>query len=302
MKYLISLIIFSLLFFLFYIKQDKPPIKIDKTPKVALSKSKEIYTYPKEQYSAGGLAKLRFTNKPELFHNGKKVNVFVQKQKNDWLMLIPFSLFKDTEHLRFTSNTSSLYQVHLFNLKKENYTKQYIKVGRRKSSKTPKKSIKRIQEDYFLKKETYARRSKIYINSLQMIKPLDSALRHDFGRKRFFNGVAKNPHGGIDLSGKKGDQIKAALSGEIIILGNLFYNGHMIIIDHGQGLLTAYSHLSKFLKKDGDWVRQGDVIGEVGSTGRATGPHLHWSVYLGGEPINPDLFLDLGKAPTLKIR
>ncbi len=104
--------------------------------------------------------------------------------------------------------------------------------------------------------------------------------------------MAKNPHAGIDLSGKKGDKIKAPLSGEIILLGNLFYNGNMLLIDHGQGLITAYSHLSKFSKKEGSWVKQGEVIGEVGATGRATGPHLHWSVYLNGEPINPDLFLE----------
>jgi len=245
-----------------------------------------------EQRSSGGLVKLHFKNKPELFHKGKKLNVFIKKNKTDWLVLLPLSLYKDTRQLRLTSNTSSLFQVHLLNLEPDNYETQYINVKNKQFVQASKKTLQRIKKDSALKHKTFARHTRLYIRDLKMIKPLDSKLRHDFGRKRFFNGVPKNPHAGIDLSGRKGDKIKAPLSGTVILLGNLFYNGNMMIIDHGQGLMTAYSHLSKYLKEDGDWVKQGEFIAEVGSTGRATGPHLHWSVYLGGEPVNPDLFLE----------
>jgi len=223
------------------------------------------------------------------------------KEKTDWLVLLPVSLYKGTDTLRFTSETSSIYQLHLINLKEPNYPTQYIRVKNKEFAIASKKTLKRIEKESALKKEAFKRFTKIYIKELKMLRPLDSKLRHDFGRRRFFNGVAKNPHAGIDLSGKEGDKIKAPLAGEVIILGNLFYNGNLMLLDHGQGLMTAYSHLSKYLKKDGDWVKQGEFIAEVGSTGRATGPHLHWSVYLGGEPVNPDLFLDFRKAPTLKV-
>ena len=89
-----------------------------------------------------------------------------------------------------------------------------------------------------------------------------------------------------------GDKIKAPLAGHVILLGDLFYNGKMMLIDHGNGLMSAYSHLSKIYKEDEQWVKQGEYIAEVGMSGRVTGPHLHWSVYLNGEPINPELFLE----------
>jgi len=261
--------------------QTKAPIQNTKTN-----------PYPNEQRSSGGLAKLYFKERPDVYVNEKKINVFAVKQKNDWLVLLPISLYKGSNTLRLTSSTPSLFQVHLIKLEEPHYQTQYINVKNKEFVKASKKTLERIKKDSALKRKSFARHTRIYIKKLQMIKPLDSKLRHDFGRKRFFNRVAKNPHAGIDLSGKKGDKIKAPLSGTVILLGNLFYNGNMMILDHGQGLMTAYSHLSKYLKQDGDWVRQGDYIGEVGSTGRATGPHLHWSVYLNGEPINPDLFLE----------
>jgi len=257
--------------------------------------------FPYEQRSSGGIVKLRFFNKPELFVNDKKINVFTKKEKNGWLVLLPLSLYKGVQGLRFTSETSSMYQLHLINLKPSNYQVQHLKVKNTEFVSASKKTLKRIKKESALKRQAFSRFTRLYLNDLKMIKPLDSKLRHDFGRRRFFNGVPKNPHAGIDLSGKEGDKIKAPLSGSVIILGNFFYNGNMMLLDHGQGLMSAYSHLSKFLKKDGDWVKQGEYIGEVGSTGRVTGPHLHWSVYLGGEPVNPDLFLDLRQTPPLEV-
>lgn len=321
MKYLFLFLLIGLVvYFNLPSKTDLPtPLMIKKTkillePSLSqcedlrnstLTEAHSLYNFsscfPYAQISSGGIVKLRFLHKPDLFINDKKVNVFTKKEKNDWLVLIPISLYKGAKSLRFTSETSSMYQLHLINIKPSNYEEQHINVNNKEFVHASKKTLKRIEKESELKKQAYARFTRIYIDKLKMIKPLESALRHDFGRRRFFNEVPKNPHAGIDLSGKKGDKIKAPLSGSVIILKDLFYNGNLILLDHGQGLITAYSHLSKFLKEDGDWVKQGEYIGEVGSTGRATGPHLHWSVYLGGEPVNPDLFLDLRQTPTLEI-
>ncbi len=248
--------------------------------------------YPREQLSSGGLVKLYFNERPDIYINDKKVNVFSLKQEEGWLILIPISLYKESKVLILESKTTDKSQIHTIKLHKADYQVQHIKVKNREFVKASKKTLSRIYKESALKKQSLELFSHLYCKNLKMIKPLNSKLRHDFGKRRFFNGVAKNPHAGIDLSGKKGDKIIAPLSGEVIILGNLFYNGNMLLINHGQGLITAYSHLSKFSKKDGSWVKQADVIGEVGSTGRVTGPHLHWSVYLGGEAINPDLFLE----------
>ncbi len=250
-------------------------------------------SFPQEQLSSGGVAKLYFNERPDIFINNKKINAFTLKQSEQWLVLIPLSLYKNIKSLRIVSLTTTRVQAHIIHLNKPNYETQYINVKNKEFVTASKKTLERIWKDSALKKKNFKRYSKLYSRNLKMIRPLNSKLRHDFGRRRFFNGVAKNPHAGIDLSGEEGDEIRAPLSGEVIILGNLFYNGNMLLIDHGKGLITAYSHLSKFSKPNGSWVKQGEVIGEVGSTGRATGPHLHWSVYLSGEPINPDLFLEV---------
>jgi murein DD-endopeptidase MepM/ murein hydrolase activator NlpD len=254
-----------------------------------------LFSFPREQLSPGGIAKLYFDERPDIYLDNKKHDFFMQKQKDKWLVLLPLSLYKSPETLRIVSQTSSMIQVHLITLQPSSYQTQHIHVKDKEFVIASQKTLKRIRRESILKKEKLSRYTRLYIRDLKMIKPLDSELRHDYGRRRFFNGVAKNPHAGIDLSGKEGDKIRAPLSGTVLILGDLFYNGKMMMIDHGQGLITAYSHLSKIYKEDDTWVKQGEYIGEVGSTGRATGPHLHWSVYLNGEPVNPDLFLEDAK-------
>ncbi len=250
-----------------------------------------LFSFPLEQLSPGGIAKLYFNERPDIYINNEKQNVFTQKREKDWMVLLPLSLYKGPDMLRVVSQTSKMIQVHLISLKPEQYKKQYLNVKNKEFVTASEKTLERIKRESALKREKFARYTRLYIQDLKMIKPLDSKLRHDYGRRRFFNGVAKSPHAGIDLSGKQGDRIKAPLSGTVIVLGDLFYNGKMMLIDHGQGLITAYSHLSKIYLEDESWVKQGEYIGEVGQSGRVTGPHLHWSVYLNGEPVNPDLFL-----------
>ena len=290
MKYILFFIALFVLFFFYDDKEDSSSLQAPSHSLETISQTSS--EFPREQRTPGGIVKLHFKNRPEFFLNNKKMDVFTKKNKTDWLVLLPLSLYKGLDTLRYTSETSSIFQVHLIAPQPDNYKTQYINVKNKEFVKASKKTLERIERDSALKHKNFAKFTRLYNQDLKMIKPLDSKLRHDFGRKRFFNGVAKNPHAGIDLSGKKGDKIKAPLAGTVILLGNLFYNGNMMLIDHGQGLITAYSHLSKYLKQDGDWVKQGEYIGEVGATGRVTGPHLHWSVYLGGEPVNPDLFLE----------
>jgi len=250
-------------------------------------------SFPVEQLSPGGIAKLYFDERPDIYINDKKVDVFCQKRKNDWMVLLPLSLYKKPQTLRIVSQTSKMLQVHLIPVKPSHYQEQHLHVKNKEFVIASKKTLERIERESVIKKVNFRRYTRLYVQDLKMIKPLKSVLRHDFGRRRFFNGVAKNPHAGIDLSGKTGDKIRAPLAGTLIVLGDLFYNGKMVLIDHGGGLITAYSHLSKIIKPNDTWIKQGEVFAEVGMTGRTTGPHLHWSVYLNGEPVNPDLFLEV---------
>ncbi len=121
--------------------------------------------------------------------------------------------------------------------------------------------------------------------------PLEGILTSPFGLRRFFNDQPRRPHGGIDIAAATGTPIYAPATGLVVDTGDYFFNGNSVFLEHGLGLQTFYAHLSKIHVKTGDRVSTGDLIGEVGETGRVTGPHLHWSVGLNGTWVNPYLVM-----------
>jgi len=127
--------------------------------------------------------------------------------------------------------------------------------------------------------------------SLNFLQPVDGVISSRYGKKRFINDSPRSPHLALDIAAPEGTSIIAPADAKVILTGNFFYGGNYIILDHGYGMLTSYSHLSKIVVAKGDMVKQSDLIGEVGSTGRVTGPHLHWTVYLNKVRINPESLL-----------
>ena len=127
------------------------------------------------------------------------------------------------------------------------------------------------------------------------IEPTPGPRSSSFGLRRIFNGQPRNPHTGMDIAAPEGQAIIAPADAVVREIGDFFFSGNLIYLDHGYGLISLYAHLSQFDVQVGDHVLQGQKIGEVGSTGRVTGPHLHWSVGLNGEWIDPALFLPVGK-------
>ncbi|AXS81546.1 M23 family peptidase [Dechloromonas sp. HYN0024] len=121
--------------------------------------------------------------------------------------------------------------------------------------------------------------------------PAKGPLSSRFGLRRIFNGLPRNPHAGLDVAVGTGAPVSAPADGVVANVGDYFFNGNTVFIDHGQGLITAYMHLSRTDVRAGQAVKKGEPIGAVGATGRVTGPHLHWAVILNNTPVDPELFL-----------
>ncbi|MEO8332028.1 MAG: peptidoglycan DD-metalloendopeptidase family protein [Gallionella sp.] len=128
-------------------------------------------------------------------------------------------------------------------------------------------------------------------NDLDFVLPVAGELASRFGLRRYFNGEPRAPHVGLDLSVARGTPVKASAPGTVLAADDYFFNGKTIFIDHGNGLITMYCHLDRFDVQAGQTVSKGQLIGLSGETGRATGPHLHWSVILNGAMVDPELFV-----------
>ncbi len=113
-----------------------------------------------------------------------------------------------------------------------------------------------------------------------------------FGSQRFLNGKPKNPHNGVDIAAPTGAPVVATAAGRVVLVHqDMFYSGKTVMIDHGHGLSSVYIHMNKIAVKDGQILNRGDKVGEVGMTGRTTGPHLHWGVSLFGTHLDPMLMV-----------
>ena len=130
------------------------------------------------------------------------------------------------------------------------------------------------------------------------VAPRSSRITSEFGTAREFNGKVTSRHLGLDFAGAVGDPVRATNRGRVALIARFYLAGNVVYLDHGEGLISAYFHLSRTDVKQGDIVERGQIIGAVGQTGRVTGPHLHWVTRYGGTTVSPMSVLDLLGEPS----
>ncbi len=192
-----------------------------------------------------------------------------------------------------------------FVLKKRKYKVQRINRLKKKYVTPPKRDLKRIARERKIKKEKRSLIGKIdtAFYAAGFIRPVRGGrISSLFGSQRILNGVPKSPHNGLDIALPKGSPVFAMSDGIVRqVAKNFYFSGNFVLIDHGQGLSSVYLHLQKAFVKEGEKVHKGEKIGLVGSTGRATGPHLHWGVMWRNKRIDPAEVLKI-KLPPLESK
>jgi hypothetical protein len=201
-----------------------------------------------------------------------------------------------TAHLKleWTDATGYHHRRLAFSIVEGRYPSEKLRVSARKV--IPLQSdLQRIKQEKSFVKKVYAisQPRQLWYDSFQ--RPVDGKITSPYGARRTYNGQTKRYHSGVDFRAPIGTPIKAANSGVVRMARDLFFAGKHVVVDHGKGLYTSYSHLSAFRVTPGQLIQRGDVVGLAGASGRVNGPHLHWGAKLNGININPMQLLDISE-------
>lgn len=230
-------------------------------------------------HSGNTTPKVEFQGKPAMT---------VQNENGEWIAVVGVPL-DQTGAIELAVNDQKI----SLPINNYPYEEQHIEIKEKRKVNPQKNDMTRISSEYNQMTPVYKSFNQGTANGWNtMLKPTDGPYSSAFGLKRFFNGQARKPHSGIDIAAPEGTPIKAPADGTIALTGDFFFNGNSVFVDHGQGLISMMCHMSTVNVKQGQVIKRGEVIGAVGKTGRATGPHLHWTVSLNNARVNPKLLLE----------
>ena len=239
-------------------------------------------------FSQGGMVETFAPAGTEIYVNDEKADCYAHH------CLIGFGRdFPEKAYItaKYTNGAVENYE---FTIKQKEYDIQRInKVdqGKVKPNANNQKRIEKEAIEVATKRVESLESSQPCPNYFNFQKPANTLVTGWFGSQRIYNGTPRAPHSGVDFKGNTGDPIYAPEGGEVIYIGNLFMTGLTVMVDHGCGVTSNFLHLSKTDKKVGDKIKKGDVLGQIGSSGLSTGPHLHWGVNLGTVRLDPLLLV-----------
>ena len=258
---------------------------------LTLSYSLNTLALPSESRVPGGIAiieldKVTSTKAPEATFNGQRV--MVTQENGKWLAIVGIPLKAKIDEALTVKAAGKSYS---FNISDNDYPEQRLTGIPSKYVEPDPKQVARWREESKVQNAAYKTWSDTNTPVLELAMPAQGPYSSAFGLKRFFNDQPRAPHSGLDIAAPDKSPIKVAAAGKVTAVGEYFFNGNTVIVDHGHGLSTMYCHMSRIDVKVGDQLELGEQIGLVGKTGRVTGPHLHWGVSLNNTRVDPLLFV-----------
>ena len=246
---------------------------------------------PDELNAPGGVVIIPINSKdrPKAFFYDKRVLVIGESQNWKAIIGIPLKIELGEHKLKVVSN--GVEANYLFEVVGKAYEAQYLTIKNKRQVNPNKEDMLRITRERKLISKAKINWREIDNVPLRFIKPAKGPFSSSFGLRRFFNNQPRNPHSGLDIAAETGTPIVAPAAGIVTNAGDYFFNGKTVFLDHGQGLITMYCHMENISVEEGDIVDVNDLLGTIGSTGRVTGAHLHWSVILNNTTVEPLLFL-----------
>jgi murein DD-endopeptidase MepM/ murein hydrolase activator NlpD len=219
--------------------------------------------------------------------------VLVVRNAAQWVAVvgIPLAIQPGTQSVQVRSGNSGLQNLS-FAVHDKQYAVQHLTLSNQRMVDPNPEDLQRITREQGRIAAALAHWSDTPPRDLLLMQPAAGEFSSPFGLTRFFNQQPRKPHSGLDIAAPQGTPVRAPADGMVLDSGDFFFNGQTVFLDHGQGLITMYCHLQKIAVKPGQRVARGTVLGAVGMTGRATGPHLHWSVSLNRALVDPQLFLE----------
>jgi len=252
-------------------------------------------TLPRESRVPGGIAILDLgpgdAVPGAVLYNGRRTPVL--RSGDGWVAVVGIPL--DAEpgpHVATLEPGGALVPRELaFDVRAKSYAEQRLKIANDRQVNPSAEDLERIASERTRIDAALERYTADRAPVLTMEPPLDGRRSSSFGLRRFFNDQPRNPHSGMDIAAQAGTPVLSPAPGRVIDAGDFFFNGNTVFLDHGQGVVTMYCHLSRIDVSPGDEVDAGIRLGLVGSTGRVTGPHLHWGVAVNRALVDPALFL-----------